>query len=1019
MTRGRVLLAGVALVGLASGAVWFQRHQLAQGALDRVFANRGVLARYTVRDIGLRWQRIEKLSIGDPGAPDLTADWADVRMTAGWNGVRVTAIRAGGVRLKARFDGKQLRLGALDRLMPTPVAGKPLVLPDLELDVRDARVRFDTPYGPIGARIDGVGNLVNGFRGKLAAIAPATGTGDCRAARATAYLDVSIRNRRPNVAGPVRAAGVRCDGVEIAASSVALKATLDVALTQVHGTAAFESGGVRRGGIVLAGLTGHVQFQGPFANLRGTLQAAAANARAGDIRATGLAIDARFAGLAGAGRVTAQRILPGTALAQRVTQAARSAVATPAGPVLAQLAEAVKNASEGVVLDADAAYANGSLTIPHARARARGGGVLTLSGGSGIRLGRQGLSADTQISLRGGGFPGIASTFLRQPDGTTRGLARVEPMTSAGARVALAPLRFAARPSGIMLIETQATLSGPVGSGTIQGLRFPVSALIEPTGRVDFNRGCSPIVFERLAIGGLTLSPAGFRLCPDSGSLLAIGPRGISGGGSVADFRLAGRFGTSALSMVAGTARLSLADSRFALRDVALRLGDGEGMSRLDVASAEGASSKGGLAGRFAGVSGAIGRAPLLISDASGPWTFRDGTLALTGNITVTDADASPRFQPLLGEQVSLRMAGGRIDVTGTLMHPETRNEVMRVTIVHDLGAGSGTAVLDVPGLRFSKALQPEALTRLTLGVIANVEGGVSGRGNIAWNARGVSSTGRFRTDGALNLAAAFGPVEGLRGEIVFDDLLALATPPGQQVFIDSINPGIPVLAGTITYRLLPGQKLAVQGGQWPFAGGDLILEPTAIDMGAPVERRLTFRVTALDAAKFIQQLEFENLAATGLFDGTMPMIFDSTGGRIEGGRLVARAEGGTIAYVGEVSNADMPVFGKIAFDALKSIRYRNLTIALDGPLDGEIVSLVSFNGVNQSPVGPPKGIFARQLVGLPFRFNIAIRAPFRGLLSTARTFTDPSLLIRRAEPLPAELPGQQPVQPPASETKR
>jgi translocation and assembly module TamB len=237
-------------------------------------------------------------------------------------------------------------------------------------------------------------------------------------------------------------------------------------------------------------------------------------------------------------------------------------------------------------------------------------------------------------------------------------------------------------------------------------------------------------------------------------------------------------------------------------------------------------------------------------------------------------------------------------------------------------------------------------------------------------------------------------------------------------VTLATVNPGTLVTDGSIRYQLLAGQKIAIEGGDWPFAGGNLTLDPTIIDMGQASERRLTFRVVALDAAKFIEHLEFENLSATGTFDGVMPMIFDASGGRIEEGRLVVRESGGTLAYVGEISNTKMNVFANLAFDALKSIKYKNLTIDLNGPLDGEIISKVNFNGINENPLSPPKGFIARQFTGLPFVFNITIKAPFRSLLNTARTFQDPSSLIQQVLPRDSK-PQKPPVQPSESESKR
>ena len=255
-----------------------------------------------------------------------------------------------------------------------------------------------------------------------------------------------------------------------------------------------------------------------------------------------------------------------------------------------------------------------------------------------------------------------------------------------------------------------------------------------------------------------------------------------------------------------------------------------------------------------------------------------------------------------------------------------------------------------------------------------------------------------------LDLAAAFGPVTGLSGEIEFDDLIALRTRPGQQLRVGGINPGVEVTGGTISYRLRPNQVVDIEQGRWPFAGGELLLAPATLDFGREGARTLTFRIVGLDAAKFIEQLKLENLAATGIFDGNLPIVFDKSGGRIVGGRLVARGPG-TLAYVGDVSNAQTNTMAKLAFDALKSIRYDVLAIDLDGALDGEIVSRGGCTGVNDAPVAPTG--LARSLTGLPFKFNIVVRAPFRGLVNTARTFQDPGLLLKR--PIQPAESGQRP----------
>ncbi|HKY81358.1 MAG TPA: YdbH domain-containing protein, partial [Sphingobium sp.] len=437
---------------------------------------------------------------------------------------------------------------------------------------------------------------------------------------------------------------------------------------------------------------------------------------------------------------------------------------------------------------------------------------------------------------------------------------------------------------------------------------------------------------------------------------------------------------------------------------------------RLTAATLTGSAADRGIAGRLAGASGQIGSVPLIVENGDGRWSFADGTLRLTAQTTVRDAQAPGRFEQLDIPDFALVLKAGRIGATGTLRAPRNGALVARADIVHDLGTGRGKADLTVPGLAFGPALQPEDVTRLALGVVANVAGTVSGEGHIRWNGSTVTSDGLFRTDSA-NLAAAFGPVEGLSGEVRFVDLLGLVTAPGQELRMKMVNPGVEVRDGLVRYRLEPGQKVHVEGGRWPFSGGELTLLPTTMDFSADVDRYLTFRVSGIDAGAFIQAMDLKNISATGTFDGILPLIFNAQGGRVVGGVLTARQRGmpplimpegvlptvpcdpnrvgGTLSYVGPVSNEQLGVMGRLAFDALKNLQYKCLTILMDGALDGEMVTNVIFNGVNRGTIGNVPAGLARNLTGLPFIFNVRIAAPFRGLLGTAKSFIDPTTLIQ------------------------
>ncbi|MDB5662122.1 MAG: hypothetical protein JWN59_460, partial [Sphingomonas bacterium] len=691
---------------------------------------------------------------------------------------------------------------------------------------------------------------------------------------------------------------------------------------------------------------------------------------------------------------------------------------TPAGPLLRALAPAVAAATRRSDLRADILVEQqagaGRLRVASAEAVSASGASLRFGGGTATyQWPAGGLRIEGDLALAGGGLP-AARVSVRQsgPGLPMQGQAVIAPFAAGSARLALAPVRFDLARDGSARFDTVMTLDGPLADGRIDGLRVPLAGRFSPAGLVIGER-CAAMDFGRLSIAGLVIGAARLPLCPAGGALFAVDAAGaVRGGATIAGPRLSGRIGRSPATIAAARLGVTLGTPGFVADAAAIQIGGADSITRLDVAQLRGEAGAGGIAGRFAGAGGNIGNVPLALSEGAGGWRLASGVLTLAGQLRVADRAAAPRFRPLESSDVRLRMAGGRIEASGRLVEPATRSAVTDVTLSHDLSSGTGRALLDVPGILFTEAFQPEMLTPLTLGVVANVRGTIAGRGEIKWTPAGATSEGDFRTDG-LALAAAFGPVTGLKGGIHFSDLLALATPPGQVVTVAEINSGVAVTDGVVRYQLLPGQRMQVESGRWPFAGGELLLEPTSLDFGRPSERRLTFRIVGMDAAVFVQRFELKNLALTGIFDGVLPMVFDAKGGRIVGGRLAVRRGGGTLAYVGEVSNADLGMFAKLAFDALKSMRYDALAVELDGSLDGELISKVLFNGTNETPKEARRGLLA-QLTGLPFRFNITIRAPFRGLLNSAQAINDPRALIGQA--LPSAVTAT-PVQPQESET--
>ena len=202
--------------------------------------------------------------------------------------------------------------------------------------------------------------------------------------------------------------------------------------------------------------------------------------------------------------------------------------------------------------------------------------------------------------------------------------------------------------------------------------------------------------------------------------------------------------------------------------------------------------------------------------------------------------------------------------------------------------------------------LQPDELTRLTEGVIALVNGTISGQGRITGRRAGRSlrpATSRPRTSISRRRSARS---PAWPATSTSPTCSALTTPPGQVLTVQSINPGILVENGVIRYQLLPHQLVKIERGEWPFMGGRLILRRDRSQLRQPERQAADLRGRRARRQDLRRQPRLQGARGTGTFDGVLPMIFDENGGRIVGGRLdSARPGGGSLAYNGVVNKAE------------------------------------------------------------------------------------------------------------------
>lgn len=1018
--RSRSALWIIGGVIVAAGAtLWAERIAISDHIVRQQLEQRGIAAHYTLERVGLHSQRLRNLVVGDPKAPDLTARVLEVKLSWGWAGPTIESIEADGFRLRGRYKDGKLSFGELDKFSD-PESKKPFQMPQFNLVMRDARATIDTPWGVMGAAASGAGALRNGFDGQLALAMPRLEGGGCAAEDGRFYGALTIRGEQPRLTGPLRFSGVQCDtqgGVALKQPVLDIDASLSADLGRWDGKLGLSAPMLQAGGVSARTMALSSEFNGSskatHVSLRGEIASVASPQftaaqlsmkLAGDISSGKQMLD---------GKLVFSNASVSQALRRSIGRASDGFVATPLEPLLKQGGQYLSGALAAMDGSAKISFARDGhgqqLAATDIALNTASGAALTSAPQSQIlyKAGAKGAAwtASGRWSLVGGGLPNGSLALERGADSRFSGLIEMEPYAAGDASIALAPLGVTGSDHGDMRFQTMVRVSGPLADGRIEDMILPLAGRVSRSGRLALDGGCHSLRARQISVSGYNFAAPQMQLCSAAGrDLLSYGPDGLKGQLHIPGIALEGRGAGNRVTVNSGRSSYDLSNAKWSVQNAAVQLIEypqsGSDVTVPTSFVAEGIEGKavpGGMAGTLSGAEGRIGAVPLNLTEMNGAWQWRDGALSLNSQLVVTDAEPDVRFFPLIAQDAQLRFAGGKITAAASLKERKTGRDIVDVDIVHRFDGSGGDAQLRVKELRFDERFQPDQLTRLALGVVAEVDAAIVGEGQIRWDASGVTSGGTFATADA-NLAAAFGPVTGLTGAMIFDDLIALRTRPQQKLYIKEVNPGISIFDGWIEYALLGNQQVRIESGEWPLAGGKLEMHPATLNFSAEETRHLSFDLVGIDAAHFLQRFAFENLNVTGVFDGSLPVEFGGVGGRVVGGRIDSRAGGGTVEYVGELSNRNLGAMANFAFGALRALKYDDLSIVLNGALDGEMVTDIRFGGIAQGQ-GATKNFLTRQIARIPMVFNVQVAAPFQTLFTTVKGLYDPTVQIEQNLP--------------------
>jgi len=362
------------------------------------------------------------------------------------------------------------------------------------------------------------------------------------------------------------------------------------------------------------------------------------------------------------------------------------------------------------------------------------------------------------------------------------------------------------------------------------------------------------------------------------------------------------------------------------------------------------------------------------------------GSGKVTAHIAKLTLAAGNEEVPVLSVDGTATLAGNGVDFDLKAADPA---KVIDLSFngSHDLKSGAGAGHIEIAPIEFQPGgLQPRHLLP-ELAEIEEATGTVSLAGGVAWRTGAVFSDATLRIED-LSITTPDLDVVRMNGAVALQSLSPFRTRPDQQIAVASLDLGLPMQDGLITFTAA-GRVLSIKSAELHMADGNVSVEPVVIDPADP-EGQIRLHVDDVDLEQLLALAEITGLSGTGRLSGVIPVTLDGSLISIAGARLDA-AKPGRLSYAPDApppALQDNDETVSLVMSALSNFQYEKLWMTLDRKTDGDAEIGLHVTGRNPDFYD-----------GYPIEFNLTLAGKLDQILKDSLVgYSVPDLVRQRLE---------------------